>query len=162
MGTIQATLLSMVIVHNEDTDEILLLNRPEDAGFPGYIGAGGKINLSESFTEGAARELLEETGLIVQKSDLIFKGIDEFIIQKDNYRYIVFNYKVKQFKGELLSHPPEGELKWIDRKEAMNLPMQSWFKRRLPKFFEDGTFEVSVVYENDYDIPLKESIRNLG
>lgn len=161
METIQATLLSMVVVHNEIADEVLLLNRPEEAGFPGYIGAGGKIEMTESFAEGAARELFEETGLVVNESNLIFKGVDEFIIQEDKYRYIVFNYLVKTYSGELLPDPPEGELEWVSRHKMMDLPMQSWFKRRLPKFFEDGTFEVSVEYEKDNHIPVKETIRNL-
>ncbi len=151
----------MVVVHNEKTDKILLLNRPEEAGFPGYIGAGGKIEMTESFAEGAARELFEETGLVVNESDLIFKGIDEFIIREDKYRYIVFNYLVRTYTGELLAHPPEGELKWVSRQKVMDFPMQSWFKRRLPKFFEEGTFEVSVEYEKDNKTPLKETIRNL-
>ncbi|WP_270180685.1 8-oxo-dGTP diphosphatase [Alkalihalobacillus sp. CinArs1] len=161
METIQATLLSMVVVHNEKTDEILLLNRPKEAGFPGYIGAGGKIEMSESFTEGASRELFEETGLHAKESDMIFKGVDEFIIREDKYRYIVFNYLVRNFTGTLLSNPPEGELKWVSRKDMMSLPMQNWFKRRLPKFFEEGTFEVSVEYEKGNTNPLKETIRNL-
>ncbi|MCA0173259.1 NUDIX domain-containing protein [Bacillus sp. RAR_GA_16] len=162
MTTIHATLLSMVILHNEETDEILLLNRPPEAGFPGYIGPGGKIELSESFAEGAARELLEETGFIVQPTDLIFKGIDEFIIQDEKYRYIVFNYLARSFTGAAHANPPEGELHWVKRSAALKLPMQEWFQERLPKFFEEGTFEVSVEYERQSETPIKETRRTLG
>ncbi|MGA9290189.1 MAG: 8-oxo-dGTP diphosphatase [Anaerobacillus sp.] len=161
MQTISATLLSMVILHNEETDEILLLNRPPEAGFPGYIGPGGKIELSESFAEGAARELYEETGLTVDPSDLTFKGIDEFIIRDEQYRYIVFNYVSTIYSGTLLATPPEGDIKWVKRLSAYELPMQDWFKKRLPKFFEEGTFEVSCEYENGKEIPIKKTIRSL-
>lgn len=162
MTKIHATLLSMVILHNDETDEILLLNRPSEAGFPGYIGPGGKIELSESFAEGAARELLEETGFIVQPADLIFKGIDEFIIQDEKYRYIVFNYLARSFSGAPHANPPEGELHWVKRSAAHKLPMQEWFQERLPKFFEEGTFEVSVEYERHNETPIKETRRTLG
>ena len=162
MQTISATLLSMVILHNEETDEILLLNRPPEAGFPGFIGPGGKIELSESFAEGAARELHEETGFTVDPSDLTFKGVDEFIIRDEMYRYIVFNYVATTFSGELLINPPEGELSWVKRQSANELPMQEWFKKRLPKFFEEGTFEVSIEYERGNTSPLKETTRKLG
>ena len=162
MTTINAALLSMVIVHNQETDEILLVNRPRKAGFPGYIGPGGKIELFESFAEGAARELCEETGLTVDPADLTFKGVDEFIIPDEMYRYIVFNYVATTFSGELLIDPPEGDLLWVKRQSVHELPMQDWFKRRLPKFFEEGTFEVSVEYERDNLIPLKETSRTLG
>ncbi|KMM39531.1 NUDIX domain-containing protein [Guptibacillus hwajinpoensis] len=162
MQTISATLLSMVILHNEETDEILLLNRPPEAGFPGFIGPGGKIELSESFAEGAARELHEETGFTVDPSDLTFKGVDEFILRDEMYRYIVFNYVATSFSGELLINPPEGELSWVKRQSVNELPMQEWFKSRLPKFFEEGTFEVSIEYERGNKVPLKETTRKLG
>ncbi len=38
MQKIEATLLTMVIVHNEKSGEILLVNRPSKRGFPGYLG----------------------------------------------------------------------------------------------------------------------------
>ncbi|MCA0992324.1 NUDIX domain-containing protein [Guptibacillus hwajinpoensis] len=162
MTTINATLLSMVILHNEETDEVLLLDRPPEAGFPGYIGPGGKIELTESFTEGAVRELYEETGFIVHPIDLIFKGIDEFIIPEENYRYIVFNYVAHSFSGSPHERPPEGKLHWVKRSAATELPMQNWFQERFPKFFEEGTFEVSIEYEKHSEIPVKLTRRTLG
>lgn len=162
MTTINATLLSMVILHNEETDEVLLLNRPPEAGFPGYIGPGGKIELTESFTEGAVRELYEETGFVVHPADLIFKGVDEFIIPEEKYRYIVFNYVARSFSGTARATPPEGELLWVKRNAALKLPMQKWFQDRLPKFFEEGTFEVSIEYERHSEIPVKQTRRTLG
>ncbi|MDQ1914677.1 8-oxo-dGTP diphosphatase [Paenibacillus sp. GD4] len=153
-------LYTMCIV--QDQDKILLLNRPNELGFPGYLGPGGKIDFPESMTEGAARELREETGLIVKPENLIFKGIDEYLVPKTKYRYIVFNYLVREFEGELLSNPPEGELQWVTIDEAFRLPMQPWFRRRLPLFFEKGTFEISVVWDEDSQSPLEDKVRMLG
>ncbi|GGA16722.1 7,8-dihydro-8-oxoguanine triphosphatase [Paenibacillus marchantiophytorum] len=146
----------------QDENKILLLNRPDKLGFPGYIGPGGKVDFPESLTEGAVRELREETGLSAKPEDLIFKGIDEYVVPKTNYRYMVFNYLVKNFEGELLSNPPEGELHWVDIDEAIKLPMQSWFKRRLPLFFEKGTFEISVVWDEDSKSSIEDKLRLLG
>lgn len=146
----------------QDEDKVLLINRPDKLGFPGYLGPGGKVDFPESMTEGAVRELREETGLIVKPEDLIFKGIDEYVVPKTNYRYMVFNYLVKEYKGELLSNPPEGELHWININEALELPMQPWFKRRLPLFFEKGTFEISVVWDEDSKRSIEDKIKMLG
>ncbi|MEC0225802.1 8-oxo-dGTP diphosphatase [Paenibacillus alba] len=153
-------LYTMCIV--QDKDKVLLINRPDKLGFPGYLGPGGKVDFPESMTEGAVRELREETGLIVKPEDLIFKGIDEYIIPKTNYRYMVFNYLVKEYKGELLSNPPEGELLWVNINDALELPMQPWFKRRLPLFFEKGTFEISVVWDEDSKSSIEDKLRLLG
>ncbi|WLD95360.1 8-oxo-dGTP diphosphatase [Alkalihalobacillus sp. AL-G] len=152
----------MVIVYDTENERILLLNRPKENGFPGYLGPGGKIELGESFAEGAAREVYEETGLEVEPKDLCYKGVDEYILQDENYRYMVFNYLTTKFDGTLLERPPEGELRWVTLDEAYELPMQSWFKRRLPLFFEDGTFEISIHLKDFESKPHKEVIRKVG
>jgi len=151
----KVVLYTMCLV--KDNDKILLLNRPNKLGFPGWIGPGGKVDFPESLTEGAIREVWEETGLRI--NDLVYKGLDEYVDPKQNFRYMVFNYLATSFEGELLQNPPEGELKWVPIKEALNYPMQSWFKRRFPLFFEEGTFEIYEIYDQDEKITIKESVK---
>ena len=140
-------------------NKVLLINRPRRLGFPGYIGPGGKVDFPESLTDGAIREVWEETGLKVK--ELEYKGLDEFVDVEKNYRYMVFNYLSTSFEGELLENPPEGELSWVPINEALDLPMQSWFKRRFPLFFEEGTFEVYSVWDEENQITLKETVKKI-
>ncbi|WP_306981066.1 8-oxo-dGTP diphosphatase [Alkalicoccobacillus murimartini] len=147
----------MCIVQNEK-NEILLLNRPDNRGFPGYIGPGGKVDFPESLTEGAIREVREETGL--QVTNLEYKGLDEHVDPKENERYMVFNYLTKTYEGELLELPPEGELRWVSIEEAMELPMQWWFKRRLPLFFKPETFEIYSKYDSELKQVLELSVKH--
>jgi len=142
-----------------DGDRVLLVNRPDKLGFPGFIGPGGKVEMTESVSEGARREVFEETGLIVK--NLVYKGLDELVSAKSNYRYMCFNYLATSFEGELLSNPPEGELVWVHISEALSLPMQPWFKRRFPLFFEEGTFEISVLWDEDENKPIRETVVKL-
>ncbi|TAA72375.1 8-oxo-dGTP diphosphatase [Planococcus salinarum] len=151
------TLMTMCLVL--DGDKVLLIERPPEKGFPGYIGAGGKVDYPESIAEGAIREVKEETGLTVTK--LIYKGLDEFTDLSENLRYMVFNYTAAEFEGELLENPPEGKLKWVPVAEALELPMQGWFRERFPLFFEEGTFEVHKRWDGVQKDALKESIRKL-
>ncbi|GMK43701.1 7,8-dihydro-8-oxoguanine triphosphatase [Paenibacillus glycanilyticus] len=129
----------------QDKDKVLLINRPDQKGFPGYIAPGGKVEFPESLVNGAIREVREETGLIVK--DIIYKGLEEFCDPTTNLRYMVFNYLATSFEGTLLESPPEGELLWVNKDEALKLPMQSWFARRFPLFFQEGTFELSYVWD---------------
>ncbi|MCA1319367.1 8-oxo-dGTP diphosphatase [Bacillus tianshenii] len=154
---IKVDIYTMCLV--QDGEKVLLLNRPSKKGFPGFIAPGGKLDFPESLTEGAAREVYEETGLHV--SELIYKGLDEFVDVKKNYRYMVFNYLTNTFEGNLLQDPPEGTLHWIHIHEAMELPMQSWFKRRFPLFFQEGTFEIYSVWDEEEKVTLKETIKKL-
>lgn len=152
---IKVAMYTMCLVRDED--KVLLINRPNHKGFPGWIGPGGKVDFPESLTDGAIREVHEETGLIVK--DLIYKGLDEYVDPKKNFRYMVFNYIATSYEGELLPNPPEGELGWIPIREALHYPMQPWFQRRFPLFFEEGTFEIYEVWDEDEQMTLRESVK---
>jgi 8-oxo-dGTP diphosphatase len=143
--SIEHRLFTMCMIQNGD--KVLLIKRPDERGFPGYLAPGGKIDFPESLIDGAIREVKEETGLNV--ANLVFKGIDEYVNPKKNVRYMVFNYWTITFQGELLEDPPEGELVWVQISKALELPMQNWFKERFPLFFETGTFEIQRVWDAD-------------
>jgi 8-oxo-dGTP diphosphatase len=142
-GLVNYKLYTMCMV--QQGSRVLLIKRPDERGFPGYIAPGGKVDYPESLVEGAIREVREETGLIVKA--IVYKGLEEFLDPATGLRYMVFNYLADVVEGELLEDPPEGELLWVERDEALELPMQDWFKRRFPKFFESGTFEWSYVWD---------------
>lgn len=90
-------LMTMCMI--QDGDHVLLLNRPSSKGFPGFLAPGGKVEFPESLTEATIREVYEETGLRIR--ELVFKGIDEFMVPKTGLRYMVFNYHTTCFEGEL-------------------------------------------------------------
>jgi 8-oxo-dGTP diphosphatase len=144
----------------QDGSRVLLINRPDKLGFPGYIAPGGKVDFPESIVNGAIREVKEETGLVV--TDIIYKGLEEFCDPSKGLRYMVFNYLATAFTGDILKNPPEGELLWVEIKEALELPMQDWFKRRFPLFFKLGTFELSYVWDERNNKTLDKTIKNYG
>lgn len=138
--------------------KVLLIKRPDDRGFPGYIAPGGKVDYPESIVNGAIREVKEETGLAV--TEIAYKGLSEYCEPATGLRYMVFNYLATAFEGELLLHPPEGELIWIEKERALDLPMQEWFKNRFPLFFQQGTFEISSVWDKENDEVLNRTERH--
>ena len=144
----------------ERGDEVLLINRPDDRGFPGYIAPGGKVEFPESIVSAAIREVKEETGLTVHQ--LTYKGLEQFCDPNTKLRYMVFNYLVTDFSGQLLDNPPEGECVWVKKEEAHKLPMQHFFKRRFPFFFEPGTFELHFVWDSVQQKVLHEELHKFA
>lgn len=129
----------------QDGDKVLLLDRQHDH-FKGFIPPGGQVDFPESIVEGAIREVREETGLEVE--NLVYKGLYEYVNPVANDRYMIFNYLTKDFTGELLDNPPEGKLVWAPIEDCLNLPMQQSIRRRFPLFFEEGTFEIQVTWDD--------------
>ncbi|MBE1556570.1 8-oxo-dGTP diphosphatase [Sporosarcina limicola] len=140
----------------QDGDKVLLLDRQYD-NFKGYIPPGGKVDFPESIVGGAIREVKEETGLEVE--NLVYKGLYEYVNPVTKDRYMIFNYLTKNFKGELLDNPPEGKLVWFTIDECLHLPMQQSIRRRFPLFFEDGTFEIQVTWDDENNVEGEVTIK---
>jgi 8-oxo-dGTP diphosphatase len=101
------------LVFIEKDDEILLINRKKKKsfGFGKLNGIGGHIEKGEEPFESAKREILEETGLIVDTLDLVALifieiGIDPGIL--------LFVFRTKYPGGELIS-ADEGDLNWVQK-----------------------------------------------
>lgn len=148
---IEHKIYNMVMVHTED--QVLLLDRQHD-DFSGYIPPGGKVDFPESLTASAIREVKEETGLDVW--NLEYKGVQHYVNEEQNVRYLIFYYVTDSFSGTLLTESREGNPSWFQKSDAMELPMQDVVRTVFPLFFQEGTFELYLHAEAEASVYTEE------
>jgi 8-oxo-dGTP diphosphatase len=118
-----------------------------------WNGLGGKLEPGETPEECAMREIWEESGLRVV--DLRLKGLltfPAFAAQEDWYTFV---FLVEDFAGELGSSA-EGELRWIDNDELLDLELWAGDRIFLNWLERPGFFSGKFVYEQgrfiDYEV----------
>lgn len=108
--------------------------KPDDPNEGKWLGIGGKLEDGESPDECNAREVLEETGLVLR--DAHFHGVIHFrsdeYEDEDMYLYSSKDFvpadadAAREFELTGRYEPPEcseGELRWIEKDRLEGLPM---------------------------------------
>lgn len=124
----------------------LMLKRPSAGHHQSgkYNGLGGKFEPGESPEECLRREVLEESGLVVESADL--KGFITFPDFDGADDWYVFVYVVTRFSGEVRSGP-EGDLEWVEDGALADLPLWEGDRHFLPWLSQPGTFSATFRYE---------------
>ncbi len=101
-----------------DGTKVLLVRRGQEPLKGEWSLPGGALELGETLREGIAREVLEETGLIV-----VPMGIVEVLdrITQDaasgqvRYHYVLIDYVCRVTGGSLLGASDAEEARWVER-----------------------------------------------
>jgi ADP-ribose pyrophosphatase YjhB (NUDIX family) len=101
---------------------VLLVQRGHEPLKGKWSLPGGKLELGESLTQGVAREVREETGLIVKALELI-ELIDR--IQRESglagesvrYHYVIADYLCRVVGGTLHAASDADVVRWVERAE---------------------------------------------
>ena len=141
-------MVETVLAYIEKDNQYLLLFRNKkkvDINKGKWIGVGGHIEKSETPVDALIREVKEETNLDVleyQKRGIVYFCYND-IVEKMHL------FTTSKCSG-VLSECNEGTLKYVDKKEMLNLPMWPGDKIFLKYLEEDEPyFELKLVYVND-------------
>ncbi len=142
-------MLNSTLCHIEKDGKYLMLHRikkDNDLNKDKWVGIGGRFIDKESPEECNAREVYEETGLILGKTK--YCGIVTFISDKWETEYMHIFHTI-DFCGSL-KECDEGELCWVDKKELYSLPIWQGDKIFL-KLLEQNSpfFSLKLEYQGD-------------
>ncbi|MGA7244993.1 MAG: NUDIX hydrolase [Terracidiphilus sp.] len=105
-----------------DSGRVLLVQRGHEPSKGKWSLPGGILELGEPLTDGVAREVQEETGLIVESIELI-ELIDR--VQKEDgpegkrirYHYVIADYLCRVVGGALQAASDADAVRWVERAE---------------------------------------------
>lgn len=109
--------------------KILMVRRAADDFLGGsYELPGGGVDEGETISEGAIREVKEETGLIVSKIVAIFEGFDYSTERKPSVRQV--NFLVEVNPGDVVLDPKEhDDFIWVDQNNISNINMSDSMRK---------------------------------
>jgi 8-oxo-dGTP diphosphatase len=111
-----------------------------------WNGLGGKLEPGETPEECAAREVFEESGLVVRRMN--FKGILTFPGFSNDEDWYAFVFVIDEFVGQL-TESPEGTLHWVDDADVPGLNLWEGDRFFLPWLDQPGFFSGKFTYVNN-------------
>lgn len=132
---------------NDQTLMIHRVKKKDDIHLGKWNGLGGKLESGESPEECVRREVEEESGLLVKKMWL--KGFLSFPGFANDEDWYAFVYVIPEFEGQLIDSV-EGNLKWIDNSDLLQLNLWEGDRIFLPWLDQPGIFSGKFVYRDGH------------
>jgi ADP-ribose pyrophosphatase YjhB (NUDIX family) len=86
---------------------------------------GGMLELGETLRQGAEREAMEETGLVVRATELL--GVFDRVVPdadgKIVYHYVLIDFLCERISGDLHAGADAADAKWFTPEEVAKLPL---------------------------------------
>jgi 8-oxo-dGTP diphosphatase len=105
-----------------DRGRVLLVQRGREPSKGTWSLPGGMLELGESLTDGVAREVQEETGLVVESIELI--DLIDRVQREDGpegkrirYHYVIADYLCRVVGGSLQAASDADSVRWVERAE---------------------------------------------
>lgn len=120
---------------------VLLVERGRPPGEGQWTVPGGRLEATETLAQGVAREVHEETGLVVEVGALAC------VIERigDDHHFVILDYVARVIGGQLAAGSDARAASWVDEGELARLPLTeglldvlararqahaAWFQRR--------------------------------
>lgn len=119
---------------------VLLVQRANAPARGMWAIPGGSIRLGETLQAAAEREILEETGVVIQAGDpvLVFDAIQRDDREKIQYHYVIVDLAADYVSGEPRADDDATDARWITERELVELNVNPATRRLLWERFNFG------------------------
>ncbi len=109
-----------------DTGRVLLVRRATEPLKGEWSVPGGVLELGEKLHDGVCREVLEESGLIVEPGDVldVFDSIFTDRNGQIEYHYVLVDYLCNRISGEATAGTDVSEVKWVSESELPKMGLR--------------------------------------
>jgi 8-oxo-dGTP diphosphatase len=137
--TMSASILATLgYILSPDKSQVLMIHRntrPDDLHFGKYNGLGGRLEDGEDIVTGMRREILEESGLVVDhlalRGTIAWPGFG-----KNGEAWFGFIFLIDAWHGEAHTGNHEGTLEWVPCDRILSLPLWPGDHYFIPLVFD--------------------------
>jgi len=108
-----------------ENSRVVLIKRGKAPLLGEWSIPGGMLELGETLRQGAEREALEETGLVVRATELL--GVFDRVVPdaegKIVYHYVLIDFLCERISAELHAGADAADAKWFMPEEVAMLPL---------------------------------------
>ena len=121
-------------------DAVLLVRRGKPPAKGSWAIPGGSVRLGETLQEAAEREILEETGIVIQAGEpaFVFDVIERDECCGVQYHYVIVDLTAEYVAGDPRPGDDAADARWISREELVKLRVNSKTRRLLAEQFGFG------------------------
>jgi ADP-ribose pyrophosphatase len=104
---------------------VLLIKRGKAPLLGEWSIPGGMLELGETLRQGAEREALEETGLVVNANDLlgVFDRIVPDATKRTLYHYVLIDFLCERISGDVIAAGDASDARWFTLAELGGLSL---------------------------------------
>lgn len=109
----------------DEAGRVLLVERGKPPALGQWTVPGGSLERGESIAAGVAREVLEETGLVVEVGPLVavVERMSEDAARGDGYHFVILDYLAVRRGGALAAGSDARQVRFCDEAELARLPL---------------------------------------
>lgn len=116
---------AVIVDDHDDSHRVLLIRRGQAPLLGEWSLPGGVLECGETLREAVIREAREETGLIVETSEML--GVYERVIRDDDqrvrYHYVLLDFLCRVVSGDLKAGSDAADVRWFTRDELPALKL---------------------------------------